>query len=690
MFLLSKILPALLITANAGSTIMMSHNCDGVLQFFPQSGNGISIEGKMYSRVYEAIFSRIFARATAMCPGLTQSDFDLLYDPMTAIFNIASATTTYPSPPANCKNLFGRNLTAFGNLLDIGLPSTCAFNAWRTSGTCNLKMTLPGFETVPFGISSWKCPNSYLTGFAFSCLGDGCGKLFAPCNSNSDCAGGLSCFDVGKTVELNPVDLQNNITSFLKSIFLEDPGRTCFQTVNGNPSNDFFSSILTFLGQNFYSSEGTFNQLKFCGADNIYNTIMNPNALATSFSIQTSQNTMYCNAKMSKIVVTSTTLGEWDGKLPDGVSIKSKMVNTPIRQSSYDKTSWLKSWCDKFGLQFDLPFFKVITEEGIAKTMDFFSNLIFKTQECRDALKPLSREQFLVRFGFWQLSPFLFQLDPTAYSFDLGPKFNDWNFAIFNSGSKIQVNLPSTCNFNKWQSKKTCTMNYSGFNSLTKMNITMSSSVQECPNSMFFNVSLGCTGNDCENLLQPKFCTSSSDCKSQQVCASEFDSIISTDYIGTQVFGDLNFCSFDMSTTGGDLNQFKREVAFIIDRAFNPSAAYSDVDRKLSFCTLDFSRITDEQIQLWSQNAATAVKNIYTVAGLNDGLSDSRLALSNYNDCLDAKSSFSGLSCSVDMSALNSDLNLTALNSDGFQIFPELLSYFLPILGTLLSFKLIL
>jgi hypothetical protein len=145
-----------------------------------------------------------------------------------------------------------------------------------------------------------------------------------------------------------------------------------------------------------------------------------------------------------------------------------------------------------------------------------------------------------------------------------------------------------------------------------------------------------------------------------------------------------------MSTTGGDLNQFKREVAFIIDRAFNPSAAYSDVDRKLSFCTLDFSHITDEQIQLWSQNAATAVKNIYTVAGLNDGLSDSRLALSNYNDCLDAKSSFSGLSCSVDMSALNSDLNLTALNSDGFQIFPELLSYFLPILGTLLSFKLIL
>lgn len=127
------------------------------------------------------------SRAQCLCPSLTASDFDLMYDPVTAALNVFNPRTTYPS---TCAGQFGINATTLGDFLDItNLPNTCTLSSWTATGKCSAMYPLDGFG-LSIGFTAKKCASSRLPAVTVNCIGAACDTFLKPCNSDSDCSGG--------------------------------------------------------------------------------------------------------------------------------------------------------------------------------------------------------------------------------------------------------------------------------------------------------------------------------------------------------------------------------------------------------------------------------------------------------------------------------------------------------------------
>jgi len=78
-------------------------------------------------------------------------------------------------------------------------------------------------------------------------------------------------------VSLSPIAAALKLNTFLAQSVLvygeaeQQPG--CFQAQRGagtrNPENDIIANILTYIANNYYSAQGTFEHLSFCGISEI-------------------------------------------------------------------------------------------------------------------------------------------------------------------------------------------------------------------------------------------------------------------------------------------------------------------------------------------------------------------------------------------------------------------------------------
>jgi len=124
-------------------------------------------------------------------------------------------------------------------------------------------------------------------------MGSYCSELGRPCKTDDDCQGATSCFDVQKYFNIADEDAINAVFDFLQVIdffpsvsgdiktnltFLaqsalvygeneQQPG--CFQAQRGagtrNPENDIIANLLSYVANNYYSAQGNFEHLSFCG-----------------------------------------------------------------------------------------------------------------------------------------------------------------------------------------------------------------------------------------------------------------------------------------------------------------------------------------------------------------------------------------------------------------------------------------
>jgi len=152
------------------------------------------------------------------------------------------------------------------------------------------------------------------------------------------------------------------------------------------------------------------------------------------------------------------------------------------------------------------------------------SKIVKNIAQCRSS--GITDAAFNILYGIEGALYYYTTPTPTVTVPDMDAWFNTWQGGNYTSN---RLSMPSTCTYETFVSKGYCALRYTGLQSLTGLDITISGQVAKCPNSPIPSIYIGCKGTDCFLANKFKFCSSNADCTPTTVCNDLFNiSVYST------------------------------------------------------------------------------------------------------------------------------------------------------------------
>ena len=166
-----------LATAASGElTTLLRHNCDGTYELMP-SLRPFGIGGNFgLDRVLNKAFDRIKKRLQCSCPGFTDVDHALHFDPMAVFLNQNRAKNLRVQSDLCGQKLFGsfREQIERFNLGNVALPDTCTYEKYIGEG-CSFAIDYSqDWVKIKVGVALKQCPGSPIPFFSLNCIGDRC------------------------------------------------------------------------------------------------------------------------------------------------------------------------------------------------------------------------------------------------------------------------------------------------------------------------------------------------------------------------------------------------------------------------------------------------------------------------------------------------------------------------------------
>ncbi|KAJ3180008.1 hypothetical protein HDU87_002231 [Geranomyces variabilis] len=416
------VLPSLAsLPVGEGWKTVLRHECGGGYEFTPKMPWGINIDLPFIERFLIAIRKKARDRALCRCPGLSDADFNLMFDPITALLNVANADAGTQAPTTSCPGAFPASMFDLAPYIDVKtLPSTCNLATWQASGKCTMQYPVSELG-VNIGISLWQCTGSLVPGFALNCLGNNCAQLFQPCNAAADCPSGLTCTTTNATQMawniMSGMDLYNYTSQYSQQQYTEEPG--CLNTGSPDPTVDVVPFVMTYL-RSVFPNAGTNYMVGACGIQEITN-----GALKDAFGGQQmyTNSTSITNAgcvSNEKQTLSIPSLAAWDGTIASGVlaTTPGQTLLEPTTRGLLDVTSGnagrvAQLTCDGQALVLDGQFRLKLNPWGISRLANFFTSLVKASQDCH-VTTPWTMFQFNLRYAVWNLLGWLYKGDSAA------------------------------------------------------------------------------------------------------------------------------------------------------------------------------------------------------------------------------------------------------------------------------------
>ncbi|KAJ3162360.1 hypothetical protein HDU86_004840 [Geranomyces michiganensis] len=555
-----------------GWTTVIRHECGGGFELTPKMPWGINFDIPFIERAMIAVRKKLRDRAKCKCPGLSDADFNLMYDPVTAFLNTADTETKYPT--TSCAGEFPATFLALATVLDVStLPTTCTLATWQKSGTCTMQYSLEELG-VKIGISLWQCTGSIVPGFALNCLGDNCATLFQPCNTNADCSGSPSFTCATLTGQQTAWDVMTNMNLYDSAT--EFPG--CINPDSQDPTAAVVPFVMTYLRSLFPKSKTNW-VAGMCGINEISN-----GALRRAFnSITTTSSPTAAGGCVSdeKQTLNVPLLQEWSGITAPGVlaTTPGQTLLEPTTRGLLEVTTGKAGrlahvTCDGQALLLDGQFRMRPNPWGLTRIANYFTSLVKASQDCHIS-SPWTMTQFNLRYGVWSLLSWLYYGDSAAASVkeDLGanfPKVKTWMAGIAESFDDYRIKLPSTCSYASWKSGGTCAMEFTGLGTLLQLDVKLQASATQCSSAPWPQIKIDCD-SDCGSLA---VCTDIMDALDVDASDKVFSNIYS-DPIGALMPKDVadackwtDFNKTDTSACGGAAKGLN-ELNYILQFAFN-------------------------------------------------------------------------------------------------------------------------
>ncbi|KAJ1565770.1 hypothetical protein HK096_010423, partial [Nowakowskiella sp. JEL0078] len=504
-------------------TTMFRRTCNGTYEFIPNVPVGFSISFQVLEDIIDKIGDLLWERASCQCPTLTQRDFLLHFDPIAALLNALENKEHTLTPETKCK--FPISLTQFSGIINLketalSIPSlleTCNIETWLNSGVCALKV-----EFVPVSVNLTvnlvRCPNCKwgLPEIEVQCSGPGCQTLSLPCSSDTQCntkKTKQTCFKVYSDKNAQ----RQGLIGFMTLLFGPN-GARCYTI----PGSDLITGFFT-LVRNFFDDQ-VVSDIGFCGISEI------EIAAGTLMQTSTIQPNYSAPADVCLLPPTSPGYDVEFGFLHSSaakVGILNNYLNHKVENRK--PNTLLEFTCKgQFGIYDDA--FNVAMGTSFMDLISGAENIIYNIANCILQSK-LTQEQFLIRYGLWSPSYWLYKFDAglPSNTVNLGAPGYDWTSLI---PSYFKVAFPASCTYETWAKTGVCFLQWTGLGDLFNIDATLALTINRCPvnnnprfRSANSEASLKCVGKDCNLIIGTrKPCQTNNDC-GKGVCF-DFDSIL--------------------------------------------------------------------------------------------------------------------------------------------------------------------
>ncbi|KAJ3157633.1 hypothetical protein HDU89_000009 [Geranomyces variabilis] len=610
-----------------GWKTVLRHECGGGFEFTPKMPWGINIDLPFIERFFIAIRKKARDRARCRCPGLSDADFNLMFDPVTALLNVANADADTQTPTTSCQGVFPASMLDIAPIIDVkSLPTTCNLATWQASGKCSMQYPVKDLG-VNIGISVWQCSGSFVPGFALNCLGDNCAKLFQPCNAAADCTGGLTCTttDASKLAWdiMSGMELYNDTLAYT-----EKPG--CLNSGSQDPTVDAVPFFMTYL-RSIFPNSGTNYMVGACGIQQITDgALRNAFGGDQMFTTSTAITNAGCVSD-KKQTLSVPSLAAWDGTIASGVvaTTPGQTLLEPTTRGLLDVTSGkagrvAQLTCDGQALLLDGQFRMKVNPWGTTRLANYFTSLVKASQDCH-VKTPWTTFQFNLRYAVWNMLGWLFIGDSAAatVSEDLGenPPQKTWMASIAKGLDGWRLKMPTSCSYATWKSKGSCALEFTGLATLLQLDVTFRASATQCSASPWPALNIDCVGSDCKYIMQPHMCSSDSDCGGLAVCTDILSALqinnpsqvlknIYADPIGTLLPSNIgnpcawkDFTGTDTTDCGGAAKGVS-ELAYILQFAFNVDSSSSSLTRRALSTDSSLSSVFKEMRRATSATGA--------------------------------------------------------------------------------------
>ncbi|KAI8816905.1 uncharacterized protein EV422DRAFT_265150 [Fimicolochytrium jonesii] len=629
-----------------GWTSLVRHECGGGFEFAPNLPIGFNIDVPSIERGLSAAVKRAKKRAKCRCPTLSDDDYDLLFDPMTAWLNAVGNTT---EPTTQCPGQFPVNLLDFAKAYDfINWPTTCTLAGWRSTSKCTLQQTFPAMS-VSIGAAFWKCPNSPLPGFALNCLGENCKTILQPCSKDADCAGGsVACALFPSSTDLAAVlkEQAGFLSDVLKGMSLYEDGEApgCFNDpADTTITNNLVTNILTYV-RSWFPNTGVTDVFGLCGFGSFKKSNPGYGHTTSLFPVGTAPPT--CFDSVMNMQVTGKGLVAWDGAIGGGKNAvdAGQTVLEPTLRGVLDrpqttltppKARLAQATCTGEFLFLDGLIRVRFNPTGLPALLSYVQQLAKTQQECRIG-KSLTADQFSVRWGMYSLDPWLFAADAgNPGTFKLGAALPggalDWMTDFKNGIAPTTLALPSTCSFTTWLLTGTCNIEYTGLAELLQLDVKVQGNAQKCSGAIWPSLNLDCVGADCQYLMTAKPCATGSDCGASALCTRVPEGILPNDkditmpdLLGMSLFtnnASANICNvFDRKFKDGSACG----AASVVDQDYDVLAQFvfggvpnENPKNGRKYCLPNTDFIHGGRITAWAKKqAVVSTDNVVTIPSL--------------------------------------------------------------------------
>lgn len=519
-------------------TTILYRQCDSDFEFLADTPFAFQLHTGLIENLINEAINFTKNRANCECPGHPSQDFDVLFDPVTALMNMLTWGSFRPSQTSCLVRSFPRN-SQLMDIMRLTLPSTCTYDTWARTGTCFLKLPLADLH-LAYQLGIKKCANSALPAISLDCEGEGCKTFGKPCFNDADCDG---------TGWTSPCTFPDYAQGFPYEFFLKlqdasffppevaPPG--CYQRPatpsTRNPNNDFSSALMTYVAREF-GLQGTFIDPKVCGFYEFYNRGPGKSLreLTTDYwdvylnktgplkCWQPPDNPSYGSNATRIAEVTTTALVDWNGTITNGTPSFDRQPYLPpqpfnevinsnqrrLMETTCDGQVQAHMWGQRLSMKMS----------SFKKHFEFGVDLLYRAMKC-EVFPEFSREQFNARFGLWEPLLHLLQFDGYAnYPGANVPSFTDYRTLFYKMVNAKIWNLPSSCKFDSYQKNFTCAIDWFALQSILHMDITIRIRAKQCnvsANSALAAYTVDCVGTDCPALFDGlKPCSTSSDCPS--------------------------------------------------------------------------------------------------------------------------------------------------------------------------------
>jgi len=438
---------------------------------------------------------------------------------------------------------------------------SCTYENWKAGQDCMLQFTIPTFGIV-LQAAIGHCPNSAFPYMSLTCSGAACDSIGYPCNTDSDCSSPQKCWTL--TTTNTSAMFQAFVQGYLYDDIDVSPG--CY------PANTLFTGLFDWIRTTVYQTSAGY---KFSMLPSLDFRMCFPNVVNTTLPFNCSSTTNAQNIT----VYSCTNLANWNGVLADGSSVNSASRlsgsvgtltfdpvptgsnNIPFGYHSSDNSisflpngasglisgflSTYTTFIDQFrsgnySTALEIVDYALLGTAAFTtnaqgkfplmnKAADLWFPMNYNWQSCRatNRGRQLSEDEYKTRFGFYLQYGLSLLTNPHQTFYNT---MTDWYVTLLQNSNLGTFVPPDTCSYNHYNQTSSCSMQFTGLQSLLNSDLTFNILIQDCPGWHVPAMYMECAGKDCDLITQPQLCSSDADC---------------TQFPGTKCFSFSNSLNYD-------------------------------------------------------------------------------------------------------------------------------------------------